>query len=254
MNEHICSPTLDILMNEIFLLYMACKERTEVDLMSTFNILNNWDNVFKTSRYLKTSPEVPDLLAELRGVINLYRYSENIERFTDLDQEIPIEKRIEDLLDDAYMIRLSKEKYYFGIPTRARESIHRFKQLLKNPALSNLNLTIRGGIQCYFANGEIELSPFENESRYYSPPIAPIKDIYMSEINNYISKNSLNRLYFIETMPEYRAGFKVYACDRNEVNPSIVAEGLKFKGEYCLGGNNWIEINLSNSRIGNLVF
>lgn len=253
-NEQICSPTLDMLVNEIFLLHKACEEKTEVDLISTFNILNDWDNVFRTSRYLKNSPEVLDLLAELRGIINLYRYSEGIERFVDLDQEIPIEKRIEDLLNDAYMIKLSKEKYYFGIPSRARESIHRFKQLLKNPALSNLNLTIRGGVQFYFANGEIELSPFKNESKYYSPPVAPIKEIYMSEINDYISKNSLNRLYCIETMPEYRAGFKLYSCDGIKVNPSLVAEGLKFKGEYCLGGNDWIELNLSNSRIGNLVF
>jgi len=253
-NEQICSPTLDMLINEFFQLYMACKERTEVDILSTFNILNNWNNVFNTSKYLRTSPDVQDLLAELRGLINIYKYLDNIECFVDVDQEIPIEKRIEDFLSDAYINKLSKEKYYFGIPARAKESIHNFKQLIKNIALGNLKCAIKGSVPLIIANAEIELDVLKEQGKYYSPPVVPLKDIYMSEINNYISKNSLDKLYFIETMPVYRAGFRLYACDGNESNQSLVAEGLKFKGEYCLGGNNWIEINLSNSRIGNLVF
>lgn len=64
----------------------------------------------------------------------------------------------------------------------------------------------------------------------------------------------MNELYFIETMPTYRAGFTFYACNGNEFNQSLVAEGLAFKGEYCLGGHNWVNINLSNSKMGNLVF
>ena len=106
----------------------------------------------------------------------------------------------------------------------------------------------------FFANLPIELKIISKNDKSYSPPIAPLKEIYMSEINEYISKNSLNEIYFIETMPTYRAGFTFYACNGNEFNPSLVAEGLEFKGEYCLGGNNWVNINLSNSKMGNLVF
>ena len=47
-NEQIYSPTLDILINELYLLYIASKERTEVDIRSSLHILNNWENVFKT--------------------------------------------------------------------------------------------------------------------------------------------------------------------------------------------------------------
>ena len=253
-NERICSPTLDMLINEIFLLYTACKEKTEVDIRYTFNILNNWNTIFSTSKYLKTSPDVLDLLAKLKGLVNVYKYSDEIECFVDNNQEIPIDRRIEDFLNDAYIYKLSKEKYYFGIPSRAKESVHNFKQLIKRAILDNLKCTIKGGVQLYIANCEIELPVLNNQGKYYSPPIVPLKDIYLSEINNYISKNSLNRLYFIETMPAYRAGFRLYACNGNEFNQSLVAEGLKFNGEYCLGGDNWIEINLSNSRIGHLVF
>ena len=81
-NEQIYSPTLDILINELFLLYIASKERTEVDIRSSLYILNNWENVFKTSSYLK-STKVLDLLAELKGLVNVYKYSENMECFVD---------------------------------------------------------------------------------------------------------------------------------------------------------------------------
>jgi len=253
-NEKICSPTLDMLINEIFLLYTACKERTEVDIRYTFSILNDWDNIFNTSKYLKTSPDVLDLLAELRGLTNVYEYSDDIEYFIDNDQEIPIEERIEDFLEDAAINKLMEEKYYFGIPEHAIESIRAFKHLAKNIVLDNVKIKIKGSVPFSIATGEIELNVLNKQGKYYSPPVAPLKNIYMSEINNYISNNSLNRLYFIETMPAYRAGFRLYACNGNEFNQSLVAEGLKFRGEYCLGGNDWVEINLSNSRIGNLVF
>jgi hypothetical protein len=253
-NEHICSPTLDTLVNEIYLLKIACKERTEVDIRSSLNIINNWNDVFRTSKYLKSSPEVADLLAELKGLVNVYNYSEKIECFVDTNQEIPIEKRIEDFLNDAYIDKLSKEKYYFGIPSRVKESVFNFKQLIKNNIIKNMKCTIKGSVSLIFATAQVELNAFDKQDKYYSPPIAPLKGIYMSKINDYINNNSLNDLYFIETMPTYRAGFTFYACNGNEFNPSLVAEGLEFNGEYCLGGNNWVNINLSNSKIGNLVF
>jgi hypothetical protein len=253
-NDHICSPTLDTLVNELYLLKIACEERTEVDIRSSLNIINNWDDVFRTSKYLKSSPEVEDLLAVLKGWVNVYNYSEKIECFVDTNHEIPIEKRIENFLNDAYINKLSKEKYCFGIPSHVKESVFKFRQLIKKIKKEHLKCAIKGSVSIGFATAQVEKTIFDKQYKYYSPPIAPLKDIYMSKINDYINQNSLKELYLIETMPTYRAGFTFYACNGNEFKPSLVAEGLEFKGEYCLGGNNWVNINLSNTKIGNRVF
>jgi hypothetical protein len=251
-NEKIYSPTLDILINDFYLLHLACKERTEVDIRCTLNTLKNFDNVFNKSEYLKTSPGVPDLIAELTGLINAYKYSENMESFVDTNQEIPLDRRIDDFLNDAFVERLSREKYYFGIPSRVKESIFNFKQLIKNNILSNIECVIK---PFFFANSPIELNIINGQDKTYSPPIGPLKSIYMSEINDHIRKESLLKLHYVDTSPINRAGYMIHECNGHEINRSLDAAGWDFEGgEYCLGHADWINIDLSNSKLGKLVF
>jgi hypothetical protein len=250
-NDKIRSPTLDILVNDIFLLYTACKEQTELDICSTLNVLNNWDSTFATSNYLKYSSDVQDLLSELKGLINSYRYKEDIESFRDINQDIPVDKRIDDFLNDGYVEKLSAEKYFFGIPSRFKQSIFKFKQIIKEHFLDRCEIALN---PFFFAETPFEVTiPLWKKVNYY-PPISPLKQIYSSKINDHILSNRIGNLYFIETMPAYKAGFTFYECNGKEVNQSLYASGLEFKGEYCLGGNKWVNIDLSNNKTMNIVF
>jgi hypothetical protein len=196
-NEKIYSPTIDILINDFYLLNLACKERTEVDIRCTLNTLNNFDSIFNKSEYLKTSSGVLDLIAELKGLTNAYKYSENMECFVDTNQEIPLERRIDDFLNDAFVEKLSREKYFFGIPSRVKESIYNFKKLIKNNILSNVECVIK---PFFFANSPIELNIINGPDKIYSPPIGPLKSIYMSKINDHIRRESLNKLYYVDSL------------------------------------------------------
>lgn len=248
-NEQIFGPALDTLLNEIYFLYMASKERTEVDIISSFNILINWNNIFHKSEYLKSSTDVLNLISLLMGLINSYRYSENIECFIDNNQDIPIEKRIEDFLSDAYVNNLSKEKYFFGIPSRAKQSILNYRRMIADKFVNRMEFVIK---PFFFASLPIELNIMGKNTSNYSPPIAPLRDIYMSEINEYILNRDLKRLYFVETMPTYRSGFTCYECNGNDFKPSLIASGLDIDGEYCLGGINWVNIDVSHNKIRKL--
>jgi len=250
-NEEIASPAIDTLVNEFYSLIIASKEQTEVDATQFLFLSKNWDRIFKRSKVLQKSDAAKVIFNQLHGVANLYEYNENIECFIDTNREIPIDKRLEDFLNDAYVEKLSQEKYFFGIPGKVKMAVLNFKQLIKNKILPNIKLTLK---PMDFANAPISLNMdierVLNQRISYSPPIYPLNNISFGIINQYLTDNLLDRIYFVQSMPFNKAGWIVYECNkRNEIVRHLVASGRTFEEEeYYIGGGRWENVDISYSK------
>ena len=69
-------------------------------------------------------------------------------------------------------------------------------------------------------------------------------------INQYLTDNLLDRIYFVQSMPFNKAGWIVYECNKqNEIVRHLVASGRTFEEkEYYLGGGRWGNVDLSYSK------
>lgn len=234
-NDKISSPIIDILVNDLYSFLIASKQRTEVDAISLFQITKNWEELFKNSQILKDS-DVKYLFDQLNGLINVYKYSESIECFIDENKKIPIDKRLEDILNDAHFEKLSREKYLFGIPNKAKMAVFNFKQLINDKILPNLGLSLK---PLLYSTSPINLDIRKQMDQKvgYSPPIYSLDEILYSTINEYLTKNSLDRLYFLNSMPFNKAGWIIHECNSENGFEAHLITGKECRGEYILRGS-----------------
>lgn len=114
----------------LYKLVLACEFQAEADVSEAIFVGSTIDALRDNIK----DEEARSRLDGLYGVYSLYQKPEKIDALTILP-EVPIPsiyQRISDLLDDAEIIELSKNRYFLGFPSKAKAALIRIQRWGRN--------------------------------------------------------------------------------------------------------------------------
>jgi hypothetical protein len=128
-----------------------------------------------------TSQESQIVIARIEGILNCYKLKRKIPSIKTAAQILP-KDLLADLLDDSAIISLSKERYYFGVPSKAKIAMIRTRQKIREilTVPRNRKYLVMAGKFGNIATKQInvELPDFDAQNEpSFSPPFLPLDEM-----------------------------------------------------------------------------
>jgi len=228
------SPALDNFIYGVYKFAVANKIEAEVDLkllsLSINQLRHRYRRYDENERDLRSALVV---LSQIEGLLNLYEKT-SIETYSvnDIINLLPISIRLNDILDDALLTKIKRERYFLGIPAKVKSSLillrKRYREMATKRKFGKMlehiwvmpNETVRLGLI-----GDI-LSP-----QKYSAPLIEFEKVLFECASNIAVKRK-REIFCVMAPTNISSGWEFYHFNKNGQIFRDIYVGRDIPGDY----------------------